>query len=156
MNDFTEKFDVSQNNIEAMCQPALHHARHSAHSRHSAAHATHAAHATIVMVIVMVLIVCFLGLVVANRVKKEKKVNFGYDALNEKYGDMLEFGVIDPTKVVRTSLQNAASVASLLMTTDCIVVNEPKKADDEHHDDHHHDGGMGGMGGMGGGMPGMM
>jgi len=102
------------------------------------------------------------GAMVANRVKKEKKVNYGYDALNEKYGDMLAFGVIDPTKVVRTSLQNAMSVATLLMTTDCIVVNEPKKAEDEHHDDHHHDGGggmggmgMGGMGGMGG-MPGMM
>ena len=103
------------------------------------------------------------GAVVANRVKKEKKVNYGYDALNDKYGDMLVFGVIDPTKVVRTSLQNAMSVATLLMTTDCIVVNEPKKAEDEHHDDHHHDGGGGGMGGMGmggmggmGGMPGMM
>ena len=102
------------------------------------------------------------GAMVANRVKKEKKVNYGYDALNDKYGDMLVFGVIDPTKVVRTSLQNAMSVATLLMTTDCIVVNEPKKAEDEHHDDHHHDGGggmggmgMGGMGGMGG-MPGMM
>ena len=99
------------------------------------------------------------GAVVANRVKKEKKVSFGYDALNDVYGDMLAFGVIDPTKVVRTSLQNAMSVATLLMTTDCIVVNEPKKAEDEHHDDHHHDGG-GGMGGMGmggmGGMPGMM
>jgi len=101
------------------------------------------------------------GAVVANRVKKEKKISYGYDALNDKYGDMLAFGVIDPTKVVRTSLQNAMSVATLLMTTDCIVVNEPKKAEDEHHDDHHHDGGgmggmgMGGMGGMGG-MPGMM
>ncbi len=103
------------------------------------------------------------GAVVANRVKKDKKVSFGYDALNDTYGDMLAFGVIDPTKVVRTSLQNAMSVATLLMTTDCIVVNEPKKAEDGHHDDHHHDGGGGmggGMGGMGmggmGGMPGMM
>jgi chaperonin GroEL len=97
------------------------------------------------------------GAVVANRVKKEKKTSFGYDALHGRYGDMFQFGVIDPAKVVRTSLQNALSVASLLMTTDCIVVNEPKKADDDHHhDDHHHDGGMGGpMGGMGG-MPGMM
>ncbi|MCA9008460.1 MAG: chaperonin GroEL [Planctomycetaceae bacterium] len=101
------------------------------------------------------------GAVVANRVKKEKKISYGYDALNDTYGDMLAFGVIDPTKVVRTSLQNAMSVATLLMTTDCIVVNEPKKPEDEHHDDHHHDGGgmggmgMGGMGGMGG-MPGMM
>lgn len=101
------------------------------------------------------------GAVVANRVKKDKKASYGYDALNNKYGDMLEFGVIDPTKVVRTALQNATSVASLLMTTDCIVVNEPKKPEKDGHHDHHHDGGgmgdMGGMGGMGGmGMPGMM
>ena len=91
------------------------------------------------------------GSVVANRVKKEKKTSYGYDALNNKYGDMLEFGVIDPTKVVRTALQNATSVAALLMTTDCIVVNEPKKAEKDGHHDHHHDGGgMGDMGGMGG------
>ncbi|MCB1155830.1 molecular chaperone GroEL, partial [bacterium] len=103
------------------------------------------------------------GSVVANRVKKDKKVSYGYDALNDQYGDMLSFGVVDPAKVVRTSLQNAASVACLLMTTDCIIVDEPKEAgDDHHHDDHHHDmggmGGMGGMPGMGGmgGMPGMM
>jgi chaperonin GroEL len=93
--------------------------------------------------------------VVANRVSKEKKASYGYDALNNQYGDMLVFGVVDPAKVVRTSLQNAVSVASLLMTTECIVVEEPKPAgDDHHHDDHHHDMG-GGMGGMGGGMPGM-
>ncbi len=101
------------------------------------------------------------GAVVANRVKKSNDPNYGYDALNEKYGDMFEFGVVDPVKVVRCALQNAASVANLLLTTECIVVNEPKKEDkDGHHDHHDHDGGMGGMGGMGmggmGGMPGMM
>ena len=101
------------------------------------------------------------GSVVANNVKKSKGSN-GYDALNDRYGDMFEFGVVDPTKVVRTALQNATSVASLLMTTESIVVEEPKDEDDDHHhDDHHHDGGMGGMGGMPGmggmgGMPGMM
>lgn len=93
------------------------------------------------------------GAVVANRVKKEKKATFGYDALNNQYGDMIAFGVVDPAKVVRTSLQNATSVAALLLTTDCIIVEEPAEEDDSHHDDHHHD--MGGMGGMGGGMPGM-
>ncbi|MBR9803059.1 MAG: chaperonin GroEL [Rubinisphaera brasiliensis] len=92
------------------------------------------------------------GSVVANRVRKGKGKNFGYDAMNDQYGDMIEFGVVDPAKVVRTALQNAASVASLLMTTDSIVVEEPAEEED-HHDDHHHD--MGGMGGMGGGMPGM-
>ena len=97
------------------------------------------------------------GAVVANRIKKSKDVNYGYDALNDEYGDMIEFGVIDPAKVVRSALQNAASVACLLLTTDSIVVEEPSDDEDDHHDDHHHDmGGMGGgMGGMGGGMPGM-
>ena len=96
------------------------------------------------------------GAVVANKVKKEKKASVGYDALNDSYGDMFDFGVVDPAKVVRSSLQNATSVASLLMTTDAMIVEEPVEEDD-HHDDHHHDGGMGGMGGMGGGMgmPGM-
>ena len=67
------------------------------------------------------------GAVVANNVRKAKDKNHGYDALADRYGDMFEFGVVDPTKVVRTALQNAASVATLLMTTDSIVVDEPKK-----------------------------
>ena len=92
------------------------------------------------------------GSVVANRVRKAKGKGHGYDALNDRYGDMIEFGVVDPTKVVRSALQNAASVASLLLTTDSIIVEEPKEEEDDHHDDHHD---MGGMGGMGGGMPGM-
>ena len=95
------------------------------------------------------------GSVVANNVRKSSDKNYGYDALNDKYGDMFEMRVVDPAKVVRSALQNAASVASLLMTTDSIVVDEPKEEEDDHHHDHHHDGGMGGMGGMGGGMPGM-
>lgn len=90
------------------------------------------------------------GAVVANRIRKEKGVNYGYDALNEVYGDLLEAGVVDPAKVVRTALQNAASVASLLMTTDSIVVEEKVEEDDHGGHDHDHD-----MGGMGGGMPGM-
>ena len=104
------------------------------------------------------------GAVVANRVRKSNDPSYGYDALNDKYGDMFEFGVVDPVKVVRCALQNAASVANLLLTTECIIVNEPKKEDKDAHHDHHDDGGMGGMGGgMGGmglggmgGMPGMM
>ncbi len=97
------------------------------------------------------------GAMVANRVRKSNDANYGYDALNERYGDMFDFGVVDPVKVVRCALQNAASVANLLLTTECIVVNEPKKeGGDSHHDDHHDMGGMGGgMGGMGGGMGGM-
>jgi len=69
------------------------------------------------------------GAVVANKVKKLKEKSHGYDALNDRYGDMFEFGVVDPAKVVRSALQNAASVACLLMTTDSIVVDEPKKED---------------------------
>ncbi|HEV8002585.1 MAG TPA: chaperonin GroEL [Planctomycetaceae bacterium] len=92
------------------------------------------------------------GAVVANNVRKSKDKNYGYDAMADRYGDMFEFGIADPTKVVRSALQNAASVASLLMTTDSIVVEEPKK-EKEGGGDHHHD--MGGMGGMGGGMGGM-
>ncbi|QDV20388.1 60 kDa chaperonin 5 [Gimesia panareensis] len=99
------------------------------------------------------------GSVVSNRVKKDKSSSYGYDALNDRYGDMFDFGVVDPAKVVRSTLQNGASVACLLMTTDSIVVEEPKEEEDDHHHDDHHDmggmGGMGGMPGMGGGMPGM-
>jgi chaperonin GroEL len=95
------------------------------------------------------------GAVVANHVRKAKDKSHGYDALNDRYGDMFEFGVVDPTKVVRTALQNAASVASLLLTTEAIIVEAPKKPEADGHHDHHGDGGMGGMGGMGGGMPGM-
>ncbi|HAW32332.1 MAG TPA: molecular chaperone GroEL, partial [Planctomycetaceae bacterium] len=82
------------------------------------------------------------GSVVANRVKKDKSSSFGYDALNDRYGDMFDFGVVDPAKVVRSTLQNASSVACLLMTTDSIVVEEPKDEEDDHHHDDHHD--MGG------------
>ncbi|MDA0808174.1 MAG: chaperonin GroEL [Planctomycetota bacterium] len=102
------------------------------------------------------------GAVVANRVSKSKDKTHGYDALNDQYGDMIKFGVVDPTKVVRSALQNAASVAGLLLTTECIIVEEPAEEEDDHHDHHHDDMGMGGMGGgmpgMGGmgGMPGMM
>jgi len=94
------------------------------------------------------------GAVVAAKVRKNTDPNFGYDALNDQYGDMLKFGIVDPAKVVRTSLQNALSVASLLMTTDSIIVDEPKAADAGGGHDHDH--GMGGMGGMGGGMGDMM
>jgi chaperonin GroEL len=66
------------------------------------------------------------------------KGNYGFNAANDTYGDMIEMGILDPTKVTRTALQNAASVASLMLTTECMVAESPK-AD------------AGGMGGMGGG-----
>jgi chaperonin GroEL len=76
------------------------------------------------------------------------KGNFGFNAANDSYGDMLELGILDPTKVTRTALQNAASVASLLLTTECMVADAPKEeagAGGGMPDM----GGMGGMGGMG-------
>ncbi|KAK6743605.1 hypothetical protein RB195_010718 [Necator americanus] len=73
---------------------------------------------------------------------------YGYDALNDKFVDMFEAGIIDPTKVVRTALQDAAGVASLLATTECVVTELPK----EEPVPGMGGAGMGGMGGMGGGM----
>jgi len=72
---------------------------------------------------------------------------FGYNARTEVYEDLIKAGVIDPTKVTRTALENAASVAGLMLTTEAVIVDKPSKDDD---------GAGGGMpGGMGGGMPGM-
>ena len=69
---------------------------------------------------------------------------FGYNAATGEYGDMLEACILDPTKVTRLALQNAASVAGLLLTTEVMIADAPK---DEA--DHGHGGGGGGMGGMG-------
>jgi chaperonin GroEL len=67
------------------------------------------------------------GSIVAQKVMESKDVNFGYDAIRKEYGDMVEFGVIVPTKVERAALQNGASIASLLLTTDAIVSEIPEK-----------------------------
>ena len=80
--------------------------------------------------------------VVINKVV-EGKGNFGYNAATGQYGDLVEMGVLDPTKVTRCALQNAASVAGLILTTDAMVAEFPKE---EHS--HGGGGGMGGMGGM--------
>src|SRR5947209_18271458 len=66
------------------------------------------------------------GNIVAAKVMEEKNVNYGYDARNDKYCDMVREGIIDPTKVVRSALQNAASVATLLLTSDALVAELPK------------------------------
>jgi chaperonin GroEL len=79
--------------------------------------------------------------------------NQGFNALTLEYGDLIKDGVITPAKVDRAALQNAASVAGLLLTCDCIITEAPKDKDD--HAGHGHGGPGGGMGGMGGGMPGM-
>ena len=81
--------------------------------------------------------------VVVNRVL-EGKGNFGYNAGNGEYGDMVAMGVLDPTKVTRVALQNAASIASLMLTTDCMVCDLP----DDNKSGGSDMGGMGGMGGM--------
>ncbi len=67
------------------------------------------------------------GSVIVEKVKAKKDVNYGYDALNNEYGDMVVKGIIDPTKVTRSALQNAASIASVLLTTESLVCDLPEK-----------------------------
>ncbi len=86
------------------------------------------------------------GSIVVSKVK-EGQGGFGFNAQTLEYGDLVKAGVIDPTKVVRTALQNAASVASLLLTTEAMIAERPKK-DAPAAAPGGHGGGMGGMGGM--------
>jgi chaperonin GroEL len=88
------------------------------------------------------------GAVVAGKVRESSDLAFGFNAQTEEYGDLFAFGVIDPAKVVRTALEDAASVAGLLITTEAMVSDKPEKAGAAG-------GGMPDMGGMGG-MGGMM
>ena len=81
--------------------------------------------------------------VIVNKVK-DGSGNFGYNAANGEFGDMVEFGILDPTKVTRTALQNAASIAGLMITTEAMVAESPKKEEPAMPPG----GGMGGMGGM--------
>jgi chaperonin GroEL len=83
------------------------------------------------------------GAVVAGKVRESNDKSFGFNAQTEEYGDMFAFGVIDPAKVVRTALEDAASVASLLITTEAMIADKPKEEKAMA-------GGGGGMGGMGG------
>ncbi len=83
------------------------------------------------------------GSVVAGKVRESKDVKFGFNAQTEEYGDMFKFGVIDPAKVVRTALEDAASVASLLITTEAMVAEKPK--DEKAMAGGGMPGGMGGM-----------
>ena len=78
------------------------------------------------------------GGVVVDKILSSEQANFGYDALNDKYVDMIESGIIDPTKVTRSAIQNAASASSTLLTTECVIANEPEK-------DHPAPAGMGAM-----------
>ncbi len=86
------------------------------------------------------------GSVVVQRIKEEK-TNIGYDVSQDSYVDMFEAGVIDPTKVTRSALQNASSIAALLLTTETLIADKPEKEEKMPPMP-----GAGGMGGMGGGM----
>lgn len=88
------------------------------------------------------------GAVVVARVKQQKNKNEGYDADKGEYTDLVAAGIIDPAKVVRCALQNAASVASLLLTTETLVTEAPKEEEEEDKHRSPHDHGMGGMGDM--------
>jgi chaperonin GroEL len=89
------------------------------------------------------------GSIVVDKVKNGKGA-FGFNAATEEYEDLVKAGVIDPTKVVRAALQNAASVASLMLTTEAMIAEKPKKKEEPAPGGGGMGGGMGGMGGMGG------
>ena len=82
------------------------------------------------------------GAIVVGKVKEAAKVNFGYNAQTDEFEDLVAAGVIDPTKVTRTALQNAASIAALMLTTECVVVEKKEK---EKAPPMPGGGGMGGM-----------
>ena len=90
------------------------------------------------------------GSVIVGKIRDAKGVSWGYDAQNDKLVDMVKAGIIDPTKVVRIALQDAASVAGLLITTEAMVADSPRDEDEGAPG-----GGAPGMGAMGGGMGGM-
>ncbi len=83
------------------------------------------------------------GAIVALKILESDDSTFGYNALTNEYEDLIAAGIIDPTKVTRTALQNAASVASLMITTECMIADKPEPKGDAGA-------GMGGMGGRGG------
>lgn len=68
------------------------------------------------------------GAVILDKVSKSKSVNYGYDAAHDTFGDMIENGIVDPTKVCRSALENAASVSSMVLTTESLVADLPEKA----------------------------
>ena len=82
------------------------------------------------------------GAIVVGRVRDSKDKSFGYNAQTDNYEDLVKAGVIDPTKVTRTALQNAASIAGLLLTTECVVT---EKKEDKPAAPPAPGGGMGGM-----------
>ena len=90
------------------------------------------------------------GAVIAGKILESKDNSYGFDAQSGKFCDLVKAGIVDPTKVVRTALIDAVSVAALLTTTEAMITDKPEDKPAPAMPD------MGGMGGMGGGMPGMM
>jgi chaperonin GroEL len=82
------------------------------------------------------------GALIVDKVK-DATGNIGYNVATDTYEDLIEAGVVDPTKVTRSALQHAASIAGLLLTTECLITDIPEK--DAGGGDHGHDHGMGGM-----------
>ena len=83
------------------------------------------------------------GSVIIENIRKSGKIGYGYNALIDEYADMIKTGIVDPTKVTRSALQNASSVAAMVLTTESLVADIPEKNDAA---------GAGVPGGMGGGM----
>ena len=83
------------------------------------------------------------GSVIVDKIKNSGKTGYGFDAYNETYVDMMEAGIVDPAKVTRSALQNAASIASVVLTTDAVVADKPEPPAPATPDPS-----MGGMGGM--------
>merc|ERR1719192_278054 len=91
----------------------------------------------------------FVGSVVCGKLLEQQNANFGYDAAVGEFKDLFEAGIIDPVKVVRTALNDAASIAGLLTTTETVITDIPQKAEAGGAPGGGYGGAMGGMGGMG-------
>ncbi|MDD2487288.1 MAG: chaperonin GroEL [Candidatus Gracilibacteria bacterium] len=85
------------------------------------------------------------GAVIVEEIRKNEDINYGYDASDDTFKDMIKAGIVDPKKVTRSALENSISISGMFLTTEAVVSDIPKA-----EDDHAHDAGMGGMGGMGG------
>jgi chaperonin GroEL len=85
------------------------------------------------------------GAVVIGKIHESKEANYGYNAATGAYEDLVKAGVIDPTKVTRTALQNAASIAGLMLTTEAMIADIPEKKEAAGGGHQHGGGGMDGM-----------
>ncbi len=83
--------------------------------------------------------------VIVNKVREDKNKNFGFDARANRYVDMVEAGIIDPAKVVRSAIEHAASIGALLLTCECVIVDDPEEKKSEAASMPRHGGGMGDM-----------